>query len=233
MLLRNAFPRIPDEQFDLSRTVGRAVPERNVALVGKFRGVVYQVVDDLFQPRGIGADCRVGLREFEPQFDLRGHGEQLGLVDVRQQRVQRMLPETELHGVRLDLRKVEDVRYQTQQLVAVGRDQATVLLPFRFTEGDVVARQEVGEADDGVERRPDFMAHVGQERRFEPVVFAGLVAGFAQTSFDLLVGLDALADTHHAIGRAVVCLPQVYGLSLEPFPCPVAAADAVGVCLRG
>ena len=233
MLLRNAFPRIPDEQFDLSRTVGRAVPERNVALVGKFRGVVYQVVDDLFQPRGIGADCRVGLREFEPQFDLRGHGEQLGLVDVRQQRVQRMLPETELHGVRLDLRKVEDVRYQTQQLVAVGRDQAAVLLSFRFAEGDVVARQEVGEADDGVERRPDFMAHVGQERRFEPVVFAGLVAGFAQMSFDLLVGLDALADTHHAIGRAVVCLPQVYGLSLEPFPCPVAAADAVGVCLGG
>lgn len=144
-----------------------------------------------------------------------------------------MLPETELHGVRLDLRKVEDVRYQTQQLVAVGRDQAAVLLSFRFAEGDVVARQEVGEADDGVERRPDFMAHVGQERRFEPVVFAGLVAGFAQMSFDLLVGLDALADTHHAIGRAVVCLPQVYGLSLEPFPCPVAAADAVGVCLGG
>ena len=43
-------------------------------------------------------------------------------------------------------------RYQTQQLVAVGRDQAAVLLSFRFAEGDVVARQEVGEADDGVEQ---------------------------------------------------------------------------------
>ena len=44
--------------------------------------------------------------------------------------VQRMLPETDLHGVRLDLRKVEDVRYQTQQLVAVGPVSYTHLLSY-------------------------------------------------------------------------------------------------------
>jgi len=44
------------------------------------------------------------------------------------------------------------------------------------------------------------MAHVGQERRFQPVVLAGLVARFAQACFDLLVGLDALADACDAVG---------------------------------
>ena len=133
----------------------------------------------------------------------------------------------EFHGVRFDLRKVEDVRNQAQQLVSVARYEPAVLLLLRLAERDVFAGEQVGEADDGVEGRAYLVAHVGQKRAFQPVALPRLVAGCAQSVFGGLVGVDALAYPHDAVGRSVAGLSEVYGLLLEPLPRTVTAPEPV------
>ncbi len=70
-----------------------------------------------------------------------------------------MLLELELAG--LDLRQVEDVVDHLQQVPRGVADLARAR--SRCSRVVRVAAQQVGQADDGVHRRADLVAHVGQE----------------------------------------------------------------------
>ena len=202
------FPVSWTNSSTFSHPCGERKPKVMLPLSVNFAAFVDEVVDDLLEPRRVGDYRCVRLRHVEPQTDAFRHAEPLSLINIRQQSVQRVLPEMEFHGVRFDLRKVEDVRNQAQQLVSVARYEPAVLLLLRLAERDVFAGEQVGEADDGVEGRAYLVAHVGQKRAFQPVALPRLVAGCAQSVFGGLVGVDALAYPHDAVGRSVAGLSE-------------------------
>ena len=71
----------------------------------------------------------------------------------------------------LDLGEIENVVDQVEQVLAAGMDGVEIFAALFLALGEAAA-QHVGEADDRVHRRADFVAHAGQE-------FAlGAVGGF-------------------------------------------------------
>ena len=66
----------------------------------------------------------------------------------------------------LDLRQVQNVIDQLKQQLVVIFDDRNILpsLFIAFRIG-----QHARKSDNGIQRRTDFMAHVGQKRRFQPV----------------------------------------------------------------
>ena len=76
-----------------------------------------------------------------------------------------MLAEVEAHPLqvqpaRLDLGKIEDVVDNRQEVLA-GIDHRAGVFPLPRREAAV--EEQFGHAHDGVERRADFVAHVGKE----------------------------------------------------------------------
>jgi hypothetical protein len=84
-------------------------------------------------------------------------------------------------------------------------------------------QHHLGEADDGVERRSQLVAHVGEEfrlravRGFSPRLLAGIFVGEVGQALGLLVGQQALllqvAHRHHqfALGEPAAALPATSG----------------------
>src|SRR5207249_3425615 len=60
----------------------------------------------------------------------------------------------ELHLARLDLREVEDVVDELEEVAPAREDVAQVFLLLARDGPDLLVVQELGEADDAVERRP-------------------------------------------------------------------------------
>ena len=135
-----------------------AEAEGDAAVVREFRGVVDEVVDDLLEPRRVGDYRCVRLRHVEPQTDAFRHAEPLSLINIRQQSVQRVLPEMEFHGVRFDLRKVENIIDQLEQKLIIRLDDLDIFTDlirlFRH-------RNQIREADNRVQGRSYLMAHIG------------------------------------------------------------------------
>ena len=129
----------------------------------------------------------------------------------------------EFHGVRFDLRKVEDVRNQAQQLVSVARYEPAVLLLLHLAERDVFAGEQVGEADDGVEGRAYLVAHVGQKRRFQAVRLFGAVAGREEFLLHAFAFGDDLRRSDERLGPSLRVERLYGGQRFDPFHVPVSA----------
>ena len=68
----------------------------------------------------------------------------------------------DLHAARLDLGHIEDAVDQSEEVVGRLFDIAGILVdPDRLR--DVEGAKHVGEADDGIERCAQLMAHIGDE----------------------------------------------------------------------
>ena len=76
---------------------------------------------------------------------------------------QREEPALELHLTGLDLGQVEDVVDQREQVVGRGEDVVQVLVLLLVHLAEQLLLEHLGEADDRVQRRPQLVAHVGQE----------------------------------------------------------------------
>ena len=85
--------------------------------------------------------------------------------------------ELELHPARLDLRQVEDLVDQLEQVAPRAADVLDVLLLALVEIAEHAVEQHFGEADHGVERRAQLVRHAGQE--------LGLVAARHFSSCDL------------------------------------------------
>ena len=108
-----------------------------------------------------------GTRINEITFSTISRGRNLGSSDL------------ELAG--LDLRQVEDVVDDPQQMVAVAPDG-----PGRFGAARVgcAVGQHVGESQNGRQRRADLVAHVGQELALGPVCRLGFLLRRGQLAED-------------------------------------------------
>jgi hypothetical protein len=153
--------------------------QADLAALGEFDGVGQEVEQDLLDAHRIAAHrFRHGRVEFAADGQLLGLGA-LGdlLAGIEAELVQRKVGVLEQQLVGLDLGDVENVVDDGQQVMGrIGHlAQALVLLGVAG-----VALGEVGEADDGIHRRADFMAHVGQEGALGAVGRFGLILGAAQ-----------------------------------------------------
>ncbi len=181
--------------------LGRGTDGDHAAL-GELHGVRDQVGDDLRQPRRVarqhGRDVRV-TRHHEVEPLLAGQlGEHGGHLLQQQPDVE--VQPLQLQPAGLDLGEVEDVVDQPEQRPAGRLDTGRQPVLLGVERG---AEQEVVEADHAVERRPDLVAHGGQEVRLLPRGLHRLVAGPGH----LGLGPLALGDPGQLLGD-----PRGHGL---------------------
>ena len=146
-----------------------------------------EIERDLFDRATIGLqlDCRSDAR-IERQTLLVGTG-----GDDAQAVGQDVI---ELNGFRLeadtagfDLRHVEDVTDHVEQIAAAFADVARVFAVFFRPERPEHSQfHDFGETDDGVERRAQLVAHIGEEFGFRLVRLLG--AGFFRGVFERQIG---------------------------------------------
>ena len=107
------------------------------------------------------------------------------------------------HPPRLHLGEVEDVVDEHEQVTAAGAQRGQ-LRPLLVVDrpGDAQL-QQVGVADDRVDRRADLVAHVGQELALRLVGLLGLQAGALRLPPRADVVGDVVAVRHHPGARAV------------------------------
>ena len=141
--------------------------EPHAALRGELERVRQQVLEHLLQPLGVGDDAaaEIGIEmNLERQLPVVGlvaerprhHVEQVGEEDLL--RVDR-------DGAGLDLRQVENVRDQRQQVGAGAMNGAREL---DLLGGEVALRivgELLAEDQDRIERRAQLVRHVGEEFR--------------------------------------------------------------------
>ena len=172
----------------------------DLAAGGELDGVADEVDEDLAQAGGVGDEPRRGARvddrgEVEALVAELAGGDEVdhGLDEAAQ--LEGVVLELELVG--LDLGEVEDVVDEGEQRVA-GAAQGLDEVALVAAEGGV--EQQAGHADDGVHRRADLVAHVGQEGALGPVGGLGGLLGLGQRG---LVS-HALGDVGDAGAHVVV-----------------------------
>ena len=90
----------------------------------------------------------------------------------------------QFHHARLDFRHVENVVDEQQQRVGAGADGLQILPVLRLAQ---IVLQQFAETQNGVHRRADFVAHVGEEDGFFLVAVFGPKFGFRQFAFVFLM----------------------------------------------
>ena len=103
-----------------------------------------------------------------------------------------------------DFREIEDLVDDAQQAVGGFFDGAQVI---ELTRRQFAFLQQVGEAENAIERRADFMAHVGEELGFDPACFQRLLA--RQVQFDVL-DLDGFQVLAHVFGGLIDTVLQFF-----------------------
>ncbi len=150
-------PRPADRQLDL-------------ALLGEFERVGQQVLEHLLEPLKVGVDR---LRAFRRDVDLE---HQLLFLrdmlehepDVLDQAIQRHGLGPDIDMSRLDLREIENVVDEGQQIVARRLDGLGEVDLFLAQIPLGIVGQQLGEDQRGIQRRAQFMAHIGEEIRLVP-----------------------------------------------------------------
>ena len=179
----------------------------------ELEGVGQQVAQDLLQPRAVAADGRRQAR-----LEFQREGQSLALGDVAEAALHRLGQVGEgqrfgLHGdgAGLDLRQVEDVGDEHQQVTAGGVDVARELDLFGRQVAGGIDRELLAQDQDAVQRRAQLVRHVGQELRLVlrgQGKFSRLVLQRPARLFDLGV---LLGQQLGLVFELLVALPQGLG----------------------
>src|SRR5215468_6834927 len=187
----------------------------------ELHGVRQQVEHDLFQPqfvdpnegqaaRGLVGELDAGLlgmRQDEPDATS------YELPDVRDLLVQ-------LEAVGLDLRQIEDVVYEIEQMLAGAEDVLSVVLVPDADRTHHRVPDDLRETYDGVQGRPQLVAHVGKEQALAPARRFRLLLGRLEQDLAVLHRGDVGTDDD---GAAVLG-----GAAGEAEPTPVSKAQLSG-----
>ena len=192
------------------------------AFLGELDGIADQVGQHLLHAQAV-ADKVGAQRRVVVEYQLQALGARSQFqrcAHLGAQRMQREVQRFQLHRAAFQLGGVQDVVEQAQQRVRrmPYRGQVPALLRFQWR-----VQQQVGEADDRIHRRADFMAHVGQEGGLGLGGGFGAGLGLAQVVFHALAPADVVADLEH-LGRLAVGIedriergadPQLLALLVE------------------
>ncbi len=139
----------------------------HAALLGELEGVGQQVLEHLLQPLGVGGHA---ARQMLVDLDLEGQMPVVGFVAERpRDRVDQVRYEHLLgvhrNGAGLDLRQVENVADQVQEIGAGAVDGARELHLLGREVAVRVVAELLAENEDRVQRRAQLVRHVGEEFR--------------------------------------------------------------------
>ena len=164
--LRDAATGVANEEIKL--ITPDFIPEGYASFGGELAGVGQQVCDDLLQAVRLRFDITSIRAQHIAQFHSGLHSHTHGFLHAPDEFVQVGRPVDELQSSGLHLRQIEDVAHKLQQQLVIVFDDTDELLSLRLV---VSGGKQVAEPDDSIERRADFVAHVGQESRFQAVRF--------------------------------------------------------------
>ena len=137
-------------------------PHGDRAFAGELDRVVNQVGEDLLEPQRVAhqRQRRVAVHQADQlQAFLVGRGGEHGQGVLEQiAQVERGAVEHQLAG--FDFREVENLVDDAEQVVGRLFDGVQVI---ELARGEFAFLQQVGEAQNAIERRTDFVAHVGQK----------------------------------------------------------------------
>jgi hypothetical protein len=137
-----------------------------------------------------------GADELEP-VRLRGRerrGQGLQLVDQGRQ-VHRL--EIDLHAARLDLADVEQVVDESEQMLAGRLDALEIGQDFGLAAVGHLLLEDLGVADDRVERRAQLVTHAREEFGLGLIGLVSEVAGFLHRRLRGLLVADVVEPGHH------------------------------------
>ncbi len=142
------------------------------AALGEFQGVADEVKDDLAQAGGIAADQRGTSRpDATRQFDFLLFGALAEhLHDAFDDLMEIKVGGVEFKLSGLDFGKIEDVVDEFQQGSGRSLGDFTISLLLRVGFG---GQQQVHHSDDAIERRAQFVRHIGQKQAFGAAGFLG------------------------------------------------------------
>ena len=104
---------------------------------------------------------------------------------------------SQLDAPRLDLRQVEQVVDQRQQVLAAGLNQPELLLLVGGERAGQLHQHQAGKADDGVQRRAQLVAHGGEKAVLGAAGAFELFVLLAQREFEAFALADVADRAHH------------------------------------
>ena len=163
----------------------------DLAALGEFDGVGGEVEQRLTQPRRVAVQPDRGVAKIdhdaEPLLARFVDDHRAYRADDRIEREVRVF---DLHLAGVDLGEVENILDQFEQMRRRGVD---LLQPIELPGRWIGIAQQMRESDDGVHRRADLVAHVGEEsalgdiRRLGPVLCLGKLCGaFDDQRFEVI-----------------------------------------------
>ena len=166
---RDAHAGIGDRQLDAILPAPCADGHAST-LRGEFDRVRQQIEQGLLQPQLVGGLAPDIGGAIEHQLDSAvARPLESEIVNALEQRMEIHLFEVEAQVAGLDGGQVEDVVDQGMQALR-GLDDGLAVFQLPFVElAEVLVFEDLGETDDGVERRAELIGHVGDELRLQPV----------------------------------------------------------------
>jgi hypothetical protein len=143
-----------------------AHPQGHLALFRELTGIAQEIEQDLLEPHGVRGERAQVLLGFDDKAVLVLLGElSSGADDIidKSGQIDRLGIELELAG--FDLRKVEHLVDEAQEVGAGGIHAAQRFQRFFRAEARRIADHHLGQANDGVKRRAQLVAHAGEELR--------------------------------------------------------------------
>ena len=226
---RDADAAIGDREPDLFASLAPAPvtqAQDHRALAREFHRIGEEIEDHLADP-GLVADESARQARIDRGADLKALRDRVAAHDreaIVDERCRSEGVTVELDPARLDLREIENVVHDGEQ----GRAGQARHLGMASQVGRKTARsrEEVGESDDGVERRADLVAHRGQEfglrraRSFRMKAGRfGRRLGVPQRQFGVLALRDIEVHADHTPGIAGIV---VIGAADREEPAPTA-----------
>ena len=196
LLRRHADAGVGDGDLEACPVVALVEPgDRylDVPLFGELDRVADQVGQDLAHPQRVAQEpLRHVVRHAEHQLQLLLAGPLPDQrIDVAQHVVDPERDGFDRQRAGLDLRKIEDVVDDAEQRHAGGVDLGEIIA---LLEVGRIQEREVGQPDDRVHRRPDLVAHIGEEHRLGLRRFLGHVPGVGK------IGLRRLQFVQRRLG---------------------------------
>ena len=180
----DADARVGDGDLDPVAVPSLAPPQaqRDLAVVRELGGIADQVQHRLPQLGGVEMHHaqRLGAAVDDERVGVLGGQRPAGDLHLVDELVEVEVVEEQVHLAGLDLGDVEDVVDHRQQMLAGRADllQVADLLAAAVELG--VLEQDLAVADDGIERRAQLVAHLGQELGLGAVGALGFVLGVGQ-----------------------------------------------------
>ena len=161
----DARPRILNR--NRQRTIRCLGTDRHFARVGEFEGVADEVEDDLRQAALVSFGLRQASGDIELQRETLGARKRFDRGEHALHHVSdRVVADCEDELPRLDLRKIQYIVDETEQVLAVSPDAFQNLAHLGRCRAVDVVENELGVAEDGIQWRAELVAHVGKELRF-------------------------------------------------------------------